>query len=294
MMYQTIDLKFLGLTEAIASFMIESADGIILIETGPYNTLAILEKELEKYGHKLKDVKHVLLTHIHFDHAGGAWKLAEYGAKIYVHPAGLSHMCNPEKLVASATRIYGDDMERLWGKMSGIRMEQLIEVMDQQILHLGGHDIEALHTPGHATHHIAWKMGKTIFSGDVGGVKIAGGPVVPPCPPPDIDVEDWHSSIEKILACEPSELVLTHFGPIANPLSHMESLKTELKAWSEWIFEHMNKVSDQAELTQRFQKFTAERMNSAGVDPGTVERYHAANPSWMSVAGLCRYWKKKG
>ena len=182
-----------------------------MIESGPYSTFEHLKKGLAKHGYQPSDVKHVLLSHIHFDHAGAAWAFANTGAKIYLHPFGAGHMHDPSKLVASATMIYGDQMDVLWGKMEGIPKENLVEMAHEQKLIIGEHTFTALHTPGHAKHHIAWEWGRTVFTGDVAGVKIGNGPVVPPCPPPDINLEDWNASIDLILKRNPEKLVLTHF-----------------------------------------------------------------------------------
>ncbi|MEM6830383.1 MAG: MBL fold metallo-hydrolase, partial [Bacteroidota bacterium] len=182
-MYHILDLQFQGYEHAIASFLIESEEGPILIETGPYSTFSHLEKGLAKYGYSASDVKHVLLSHIHFDHAGAAWAFARAGAKIHLHPFGLHHMHDPTKLVASASMIYGDKMDVLWGKMEGIASENLVAMEHEQRLSIGGEDFIPLHTPGHAKHHIAWQWGEAIFTGDLAGVKIDNGPVVPPCPP---------------------------------------------------------------------------------------------------------------
>jgi glyoxylase-like metal-dependent hydrolase (beta-lactamase superfamily II) len=162
-----IDLHFLQGDRAIASFLIECADGLILIESGPDTTFQSLEDGISHFGHRAKDVKHVILTHIHFDHAGAAWKLARNGAKIYVHPIGLPHLANPEKLWNSAAQIYKDDMDRLWGKMEPIPENQLVAIGDGDELMLGGEKFKIHYTPGHAVHHNAIQYGDAIFTGDV-------------------------------------------------------------------------------------------------------------------------------
>jgi glyoxylase-like metal-dependent hydrolase (beta-lactamase superfamily II) len=292
-MYQTLDLHFLDYTEAIASFMIESEDGLILIESGPYSTFRSLENELEKTGHSVDEVKHVLLTHIHFDHAGAAWALAEKGAKIYVHPFGAGHMQDPTKLVASATMIYGDDMDRLWGDMKAIPEEKMVIVENGQELSIGGVDIKAWHTPGHAKHHIAWEIGDQMFTGDVAGVSIGGGPVVPPCPPPDINLEDWNESIDLILSRNPKELILTHYDAQKNPEAHMKALRGILNDWAYWVKDKWEQGMTPDEITPKFVEYTQAQLLEHGVDDMGLKQYEAANPSWMSVAGLVRYWKKQ-
>jgi glyoxylase-like metal-dependent hydrolase (beta-lactamase superfamily II) len=292
-MHHTLDLHFQGYNEAIAAFLIESSAGPILIETGPYSTFDALRKGLRTYGYAPEDIKHVLLTHIHFDHAGAAWALASMGAQVYVHPFGKGHLHDPTKLVASATMIYGDQMDTLWGEMRAIPEELLMTPDHEEPVVIGERKFTALHTPGHARHHIAWQLADTIFSGDVAGAKIDGGPVVPPCPPPDINLEDWNASIDLILKRKPSTLVLTHFGAESNVENHMADLKRMLNDWAYWMRDKWEMALSQEEITPQFMEYTNAQLSTAGVSEQGLKQYEAANPAWMSVAGLIRYWKKK-
>lgn len=289
----TIDLHFLGFPNAIAAYLFETDEGPVLVETGPHSTLKNLEKGLMEIGYQLADVQHVFLTHIHLDHAGAAWAFAKNGAQIYVHPFGVRHLENPEKLMASAKRIYQDDMDRLWGEMHSIPGTQLIPVEHEAVFNIGGTAFRALHTPGHAVHHIAWVVGDSIISGDVAGVKIGAGPVVPPCPPPDINIEDWERSIQIVLAEAPRQLLLTHYGAITDIESHLAKLKEELHAWANWIKPHYLNGNSPEKITPEFQAFVQNRLLERGVSESGLQQYEAANPSWMSVAGLLRYWHKK-
>ncbi len=292
-MLHTLDLNFLGLDHAIASYLIETSEGPVLIESGPYSTFSALEVELGKKGHKPEDVKHVLLTHIHFDHAGAAWALAERGATVYVHPFGADHLHDPTKLLASATMIYGDQMDRLWGEMKGIPREKLRTVNHEEVLNFGDQKITALHTPGHAKHHIAWEWERTIFTGDFGGVKIDNGPVMPPCPPPDINLEDWNRSIDLVLARNPERFMLTHFDEVLDCEIHMAAMKTILIDWGAWIKEKWESGLSQEEMVPLFMDYNNEQLRAKGVSEEDLKVYEASNPAWMSVAGLVRYWKKK-
>jgi len=292
-MIKVIDLDFLGLDEAIASFLIETTEGLVLIESGPYSTFKNLEVKLANENYRIEDVKHVLLTHIHLDHAGAAWAFAEKGAKIYVHPFGYKHLNDPTKLINSAKRIYQEDMDRLWSDMKGIPDSSLVSVDDDFELKVGNTVFKALHTPGHAIHHIAWQFEDILFTGDVAGVKIEEGPVMPPCPPPDIHIEHWLDSIEKILNGNFKTLYLTHFGKIENIEAHLESLKEELLVWANWIKPRFENQENPHDVTPIFQDFVAKRLRNAGVNEKGLQQYEAANPAWMSVAGLLRYWKKK-
>ena len=293
-MYHTLDLHFQGYEHAIAAFVIESSEGPILIESGPYSTFHVLGKALAEIGYKTEDIKHVLLSHIHFDHAGAAWAFAKKGATIYLHPFGADHMHDPTKLVASATMIYGDQMDVLWGEMKGIHRENLRIMEQEEELLIGDQKFIALHTPGHAKHHIAWEWGSTIFTGDVAGVKIENGPVVPPCPPPDINLEDWMASIDLVLSRNPERLALTHFAERSNVVEHMIDLKNVLNDWGAWIKEKMEEGLSKEDMVPQFMAYTNDQLRAKGVSEEGLKRYEAANPAWMSVAGLMRYWKKKG
>ncbi len=291
-MVEVLDLSFLGHQNAIASFLIPSSGGPILVESGPHSTLETLEKKLSVHGYELADIKHVFLTHIHLDHAGAAWVFAKNGANIYLHPFGAKNMIDPSRLMESARMIYKDDMDRLWGRMEQIDESRVVLAEDQQTFVIGDVELQAHHTPGHAKHHIAWQFKDILFSGDVAGVKIDGGPVVAPCPPPDIHIGDWLRSIQRIKRLELSSVFLTHFGEIVSINSHLDELEQSLKSWAIWIKDHLE--MEQEILTNEFLKFTNDQLLEKNVNEETLLRYEAANPPWMSVAGLTRYWKKHG
>ena len=289
-----IDLHFLGLEKAIASFLVESNEGPILIETGPHSTISHLEKGLADHGYSISDVKHVFITHIHLDHAGAAWAFADHGAKIYLHPFGKKHLSEPSKLMSSAKLIYQDQMDTLWGQMKPIAESSLITVDHQEIVEIGEHKFESLHTPGHAKHHTAWALNDNfIFTGDVAGVKIEEGPAVAPCPPPDINIEDWKNSLKLIIEKKPQTLFLTHFGPIENPNEHLHDLSLMLDDWAFWIKNKLDAKVTPEEMVPLFKTYTANQLRKNGVEEMGIKQYEAANPSWMSVSGLIRYWKKK-
>lgn len=293
-MPQLIDLKFLGLEEAIGAYLVETSDGPVLIETGPHSTYEHLKRGLNANGYTAKDVKHVLLTHIHLDHAGAAWAFADQGAKIYVHPFGKAHLADPSKLMESAKRIYQEKMDELWGSMKPIKEDQLITPEHEEEVVIGDKTFKALHTPGHAKHHIAWQIEDKIFCGDIAGVKIGGGPVVPPCPPPDINLEDWIASIKLIEKCEPKSIYLTHFGEITEIEYHMNEMRIILKDWANWIKGRWEMLQPTEEITRDFTEYTADQLRKQGVNELGIKQYEAANPAWMSVAGLIRYWKQHG
>ncbi len=293
MKIHTLDLQFLGIDKSIAVFVVEGPSGLALVECGPASTLPHLQKVLAQNAWKMADFQHIFLSHIHFDHAGAAWAFAEHGAKIYVHPKGLPHLAHPEKLYNSARMIYGADMDRLWGEMRPIPEAQLHAPQHGETIEAAGLVFSAWYTPGHAVHHIAWEVADVVFTGDVGGVCMDGGPVMPPCPPPDIQVEDWLQSIQLLRELPAKRLFLTHFGEVADKIPHLASLQDRLLSWAEWMRPYAESATQTESIVPVFQEFVRAELLSFGVAKADLARYEAANPAFMSVAGLMRYWKKK-
>jgi glyoxylase-like metal-dependent hydrolase (beta-lactamase superfamily II) len=296
----TLDLVFLGLEHSIAVFVVETSTGPVLLECGPASTLPHLKVALQEKAWQISDFQHVFLTHIHFDHAGAAWALAENGAKIYVHPKGLPHLAAPEKLYNSARMIYGDSMDRLWGPMHPIPEAQLYAPEHGESIVIGGVQFRAWYTPGHAVHHIAWEVRSleeseeaVIFTGDVAGVRIGEGPVMPPCPPPDINVEDWLVSIQLLRELPAQPLFLTHYGEIQRKNDHLNALEKRLIAWAAWMKPHFEQQTPPEEIVPLFQAYVQGELLAEGVPATDLQRYEAANPAFMSVAGLLRYHRKR-
>ncbi|GJM32633.1 MAG: MBL fold hydrolase [Saprospiraceae bacterium] len=292
-MIHTIDLHFQQIPKTIAAFIVESSEGPILVETGPHSTFPQLKKGIEKLGYRIEEIQHVLLTHIHLDHAGSSWAFAENGAVVYVHPLGYGHLNAPERLMESAARIYKDQMHSLWGQMKPIPEQQPQKVENGEVITIGQNQFTAWHTPGHAVHHIAWQLNDKLFCGDVAGVKVNGGPVVPPCPPPDINLEDWKQSIELMRNLELSSIYLTHFGEIKDWKTHLNALERVLNDWANWILPHFKAGREMNDIIPDFQNHVKQSLLDAGLTQEGLAQYEAANPSWMSVAGLLRYWKKR-
>lgn len=203
-------------------------------------------------------------------------------------------MHDPSKLLASAKMIYQEKMDSLWGTLKPIPENQLEVIEDGQSVHIDGAEIIAHHTPGHAKHHIAWQLGNVVFTGDVAGVSIHDGPVVPPCPPPDIQIEDWMDSIEKLLALEGiQKYYLTHFGVVNNPHGHMDKLKAALSAYATFVKPYVEKGHSVEAMMPAFLDFTQQYLVSNGLSEADAAKYEAANPAYMSATGLMRYWNKK-
>lgn len=291
--FSTIDLHFLGEEHTIAAFLVITDFGPVLVETGPYSTWDYLKNGVQRLGFEMGEIRHVFLTHIHFDHAGAAWALAELGANIYVHPLGALHLQSPERLLESARRIYGDQMDRLWGAIQPIAPERIRIADHEATFRLGNTVFKAWHTPGHAVHHIAWQVEDVLFTGDIAGVSINGGLVVPPCPPPDIQLDHWRQSIQLIRELKPATLQLTHFGKVTNVNAHLEALETRMNAWEQWMLPHYQAGHSMEEIIPLFQEFTNEELRQNGISDADLEKYNKANPVGMSVSGLMRYLKKK-
>lgn len=292
-MVHLLDLKFKGLPAAIGSFLIETSIGPVLIESGPHSTFANLRSALAGLGYQPTDVKAVLLTHIHLDHAGAAWALAQAGASVYVHPLGAKHLLQPERLMESARRIYLDQMDTLWGQMNPIPEDKLRVVQHGEQLTFGDTILQAWHTPGHAIHHIAWEWNGYAFTGDVAGVKIGSGLLAPPCPPPDIQIDHWKTSIGLLRSRNLKGIYLTHFGLVETVETHLDQLEKNLVEWADWMLPHYEKQTPYEELVPLFSQFVQQQLEAYGADELAIQQYEAANPSWMSVTGLLRYWKKK-
>lgn len=288
----TIDLHFQGIPEVIGSFLIDLGSGWALVESGPHSCWPHLVAGLAEHGLTPNDIDHVLLTHIHLDHAGAAWALAQLGATIHVHPAGAPHLIHPEKLISSARRIYQEKMDILWGEIQPIDESMIRIAHDGECITLGHHQFIPHDTPGHAVHHLAWQWGKTLFTGDVGGIHIREGLVAPPCPPPEFQWEDWLVSIQKIRELDLEQIVLTHYGPVKEISQHLDELEKAIEKWVHY-FEQQPDWNDQESLTRDFISYIHQDFYPPDMDASLQEQYDLANPPWMSVAGITRYLKKK-
>ena len=293
----TLDLKFQGRPHAIASYLIRSprGDAVVLIESGPGSTLPGLEAGLAKEGLSPRDVTHVLLTHIHLDHAGAAGWLARQGAEIYVHRVGAPHMINPEKLLASATRIYGDRMESLWGEFLPIPEEKLRVPGDNEEIEIGDLRFLPINTPGHAEHHYAYIFEDICFSGDVGGVRIPGYQYLRvPMPPPELHLEHWHESIKRLQKEKFARIAPTHFGIYDDPEWQLREVEKGLDDAERWLEQTMTEDPSMPieALRESFTDWMVEQATEMGLSEDVVNAFTVANPPGMSADGLLRYWKK--
>ena len=289
----TLDLNFQGHPRAIAAYLIRHSQGAILIECGPSTTLAALQAGLRSHGLGVADVTHVLLTHIHLDHAGSSGWWARRGAQIIVHPVGAPHLLNPDKLLASATRIYGTMMETLWGEFLPVPAERLRVVNDSEEIAIGSLRLVPINTPGHAEHHYIYLFEDLAFTGDVGGVRIPGYPYLRvPMPPPELHFGKWHQSLKRLKAEKLSRLAPTHFGIFDDPQWHLDQVERELTAAEQWLEAVMPSDPSVEALRQRFTEWMDDQGRRQGLSADAVKAYDLANPLGMSADGLQRYWKK--
>jgi glyoxylase-like metal-dependent hydrolase (beta-lactamase superfamily II) len=289
----TLDLDFQGIPRTIASYVIPHAEGVVLIDPGPGSTLANLEASLQRLGLNIDAVTDVLLTHIHLDHAGASGSLAARGARIHCHPNGAAHLINPEKLLNSAKRIYGDMMDRLWGEFLPVPEDRLTVLQDREVITIGSRRFTALDTPGHADHHLAYLHEDTCFSGDVGGVRLPGfSHLRVPMPPPEFHIEKWRQSLAKLQSEGFARIAPTHFGIFDDPAAHFSQLSRELDLVEEFLQQVMPGDPTIEEINQRFLDWTETRSASYGLNAEEMLAYETANPSWMSAAGMQRYWRK--
>lgn len=292
-MVHVLDTWQLGRPGIIAATAVETDEGLVLFDTGPESTFENVAAELRKVGFAAADVRHVFLSHIHFDHAGAAWRFAELGATIYVHPRGAPHLLDPRKLIESATRIFGDNMEKLWGRIAPVPEESLRVLHDLDVVGAGPLEVRAIVTPGHARHHHVYHWEDNLFGGDIAGVRLGEGPPIPPFVPPELDVESWQDSIKKIRALNPARLYLPHFGLVADSVSaHLDALDERVRRWANWFRDRIRAGDDEEQLTPAFAAYEAEDLRGGGATAEQLRDYETADPSVMAVSAALRYWRK--
>jgi glyoxylase-like metal-dependent hydrolase (beta-lactamase superfamily II) len=294
-----LDTRQLGRAGIIAATALETTDGIVLFDTGPESTFNNVVAAIRQSGSNPNDIRHVFLSHIHFDHAGAAWRFAGpsrtggSGATVYVHPRGAPHLIDPKKLVESATRIFGADMERLWGRIEAVPPERVRILNDNEKVRVGEFEIRAIETPGHASHHHVYHWDDNVFGGDVAGVRIGNGPPIPPFVPPELRVESWLESIAKIRALNAANLYLPHFGKVEGTVSdHLDGLEERVTEWSRWLGDKIREGTGDEELKSAFAHYEHNDLRVGGASEDEVKGYEAADPSYMAVIAARRYWTK--
>jgi glyoxylase-like metal-dependent hydrolase (beta-lactamase superfamily II) len=273
---RVVDLNFGASPESIGVYLVDTDDGPALFDCGPSSTIEALETGLAANGLALTDVRHLLLSHIHLDHAGAAGSLVRKSPEltVWVSPVGRAHLIDPSRLERSARRLYGEMFDPLWGELAPVP-EENVRVADGDVL---GWD--AFPTPGHASHHVSYLRDGTLLAGDATGVRMPGASyVLPVCPPPDITVEGWHETIAEIRRREPDRLALVHFGVYEDVEAHLDRLEDELDRWAARVGDGMSE-----------QEFVAAARSDLGE---RADRYDRVAPLWQSYLGMKRYWDSK-
>jgi glyoxylase-like metal-dependent hydrolase (beta-lactamase superfamily II) len=281
MTLEPIDLQHGGVERIIGVYVVETDDGFGLFDCGPSSTIGALKEGLAGRGLALEDIRHLLLSHVHLDHAGAAGSLVREhpGLRVHVSPVGAPHVVDPARLERSARRLYGDAFDALWGALEPVPAGNVHVVGDRAV------GLEVFPTPGHASHHVCYLTSNgTLHAGDAVGVRILPGRYIfPAAPPPDIDLEAWEQTLREIEHRRPERLALTHFGVVTDPQEHVDRMRVELARAAERVRSRMS----QEEFT------AATRADVLASDEGDVAYYERAGPVWQTYLGLQRYWEKK-
>jgi glyoxylase-like metal-dependent hydrolase (beta-lactamase superfamily II) len=276
-MIEPLDLLHLGRPKVIGCYLVETSEGLALQDCGPATCVPELKNALAERGLELRDVRHLLLSHIHLDHAGAAGTLVREHPELQVHVSqiGAPHLIDPERLERSARRLYGDEFETLWGELVSVP-EQNIHVVGAEVLGLA-----CFLTPGHASHHVCYLADDgTLYAGDATGVRIQPSrAVLPPTPPPEFDLAEWETTLDEIERRNPERLALIHFGVADDPKPHIADLRARLQRWTAWVGDGMSR-----------DEFIGAGQEDLGPDR---DAYEQAMPLWQSYAGLTRYWQKR-
>ena len=291
-----IDLQFLGKPRRIASCLLQGSAGAAIIDPGPTTCLPALERALATLGTSLDTVTHLVLTHIHLDHAGAAGVIVARHPhlRVVVHRVGSSHLVDPARLLDSAGRLYGADMDRRWGAVQPIPESRLDIVDGGERIELAGRDVEVAYTPGHASHHVSYfeRATRIAWVGDTAGVCVDGGYVLPPTPPPDIDLQAWEESLERIGAWHPDALFLTHCGPVTQARVHLRTLSENLGRMANWVREGLASEGDDPARKQEFERRLRRELRRH-MSEDRADTYEAAAAFGLLWSGLARYWRKR-
>jgi glyoxylase-like metal-dependent hydrolase (beta-lactamase superfamily II) len=292
-----IDTNWTGRPRSIAAALLESNGHRAIIDPGPGSTLATLREHLRARGLSVADLDAIVLTHIHLDHAGATGSLVRENPRlaVYVHKNGAPHLADPSKLLASAGRLWGDDLRRLFGETLPVPQENLRILEGGERLALGASKLDVVYTPGHASHHVSYfdDSNGDAFIGDTTGIRIDNGPyILPATPPPDIDLELWDASFAAILARRPARLFLTHFGYAEGPAAHIAEFRQRLHRWAALAEEMLRSTGDDSAAMDAFvKKCHAEMVERVGA---TEAEHHAFTGGInLSFIGLARYLRKR-
>jgi glyoxylase-like metal-dependent hydrolase (beta-lactamase superfamily II) len=281
----------------VAAALLESGGHRAIIDPGPASTYATLRERLQTRGLSVAQLDAVLLTHIHLDHAGASGSLVCENPRlvVYVHKLGAPHMIDPSRLLASAARLWPDNLHQLFGETLPVPQESLRILEGGETLTLGARKLEVAYTPGHASHHVSYfdAAEGVAFVGDTTGIRINNGPyILPATPPPDISLEIWENSFAAILERRPSRLFLTHFGYAEKPAEHIDEFRRRLHRWAELAAEILRSASSELEAKETFvARAQVEMQERLGADEAEHHAFTAGLD--LSFLGLARYLRKR-
>jgi glyoxylase-like metal-dependent hydrolase (beta-lactamase superfamily II) len=292
-----LDTDWVGRPRSIAAALLESDGHRAIIDPGPDSTLATLRERLRARGLVVAQLDAILLTHIHLDHAGASGSLVRENPRIgvYVHDLGAPHMIDPSRLLASAQRLWPDNLHQLFGDTLPVPRENLRILKGGETLTVGKCKLEVAYTPGHASHHVSYfdAAEGVAFIGDTTGIRIDNGPyILPATPPPDINLEIWDQSFATILGRRPSRLFLTHFGYADKPAEHIEKFRRGLHHWAELAAEILGSASNEAEAKELFVARAQEEMQQQ-LGPAEADHHAFTAGLDLSFLGIARYLRKR-
>ncbi|HYZ19385.1 MAG TPA: MBL fold metallo-hydrolase [Gaiellaceae bacterium] len=276
----SLDLFHQGDERVIGVYLLDSADGPALFDCGPTTCVPALKERLAEEGLAVRDLRHLLLSHIHLDHAGAAGVLVREHPALQVHVSeiGAPHLTDPSRLERSARRLYGDEFDTLWGELAPVPEANLHVAGDRVV------GLDCFPTPGHANHHVSYLDAEgTLYAGDAAGVRILPGRyIIPVSPPPEVDLDAWERTIDEIERRSPERLALIHFGVVESPRDHLRRLRRELRVWAQRVRQGLTE-----------DEFVEAARADLAEENGEAPYYERAAPFWQSYAGLKRYWDKQ-
>jgi len=289
-----VDLDFRDTEGLVAAYLLPEPDGWALVETGPTSCRTALLRGVAAAGVDAREVRDVLVTHIHLDHAGGLGAVAEAfpTARLHAHELGVPHLVDPSRLVAGARRVWGEASDRLWGPVAPAPASRLHALRGGETIPLRGGELQVLATPGHAKHHVAFfdTALKAVFAGDGAGVLLEGSKRIRPAvPPPDLDLEQLFASLEAMQRTEPRMLLLSHFGPTPHGAADLGRYRTVVERWRDAALAAARERAEPGFVAERLRE-----LDRAEPESGPGDRESLLSDYDVAAQGLLRYFQTHG
>lgn len=293
MRVHTLDLRFQDTPGLIAAYLVETGSALALVETGPGSTLPALRQGIREVGFDEKDVQHVLVTHIHLDHAGAAGWWAQQGARVYCHPNAARHLVDPSRLMDSARRVYGEAMDRLWGDMLPAPQEQVTALADGETVKIGKVEFTAWDTPGHARHHHAFIAEGACFTGDVAGMRLDQSAYLSvTSAPPQFEPPAYQASLDRLLSGKFNQLYLTHFGAVADVQAHLLGYRARIEDVHQKVRQWVNEGRTAEEIRSLHEHSEQDLALASGLTAADWTLYQMGNGTAMCADGIRLYVEK--